>query len=59
MCRILTPPGLLKNRFVLFLAIADKHSKVYQTGILRVNQIFAILLSYFKIITKKKLNSND
>ena len=31
-------------------------------GILPVNQIFTILLSllsYFKIVTKKKLNSND
>ena len=31
---------LLKSRFILFLPIVDKHSKVYQTGILRVNQIF-------------------
>ena len=31
---------LLKSRFILFLPIVDKQSKVYQTGILRVNQIF-------------------
>ena len=75
MCKILTPPlapphpplpphtpppnGLLKSRFILFLPAAHKHSKFYQTGILHVNEIFIILLSYFKIITKKKLNSND
>ena len=66
MCNILTlpppnppPPGLLKSRFILFLPIVDKHSKFYQTGILRLNQILTILLSYFKIINKKKINSKE
>ena len=38
--------------------LVDKHSKFYQTEILCLNQISAILLSYFKI-KKKKLNTND
>ena len=53
------PPGLLKNRFTLFLPIVDKHNKFYQAEILCVNQIVTILLYYFKIIAKKKLNSNE
>ena len=58
MCKIEPPPppppaGQLKSRFISFLPIVDKHSKFRQTEISRVNQIFTILLSHFKIITKK------
>ena len=34
--------------------LVDKHNKFYQTEILCLNQISAILLSYFKIKTKKE-----
>ena len=39
---------LLKNRFILFLPIANKYTEFCQTGKLRVNQIFTILPSFLQ-----------
>ena len=45
---ILNSPCPLKNRFFLFLQIADKYIEFYQTGKLRVNQTFTISPSFLQ-----------
>ena len=53
------PLCFLKNRFILFLPIVDKYIEFYQTGKLRVNQIFTILPSFLQShnIKQTKLES--